>query len=73
MKGLELNGEEIFDFRTLPNASRIRGSIIEKRGHFLLKGGVKQEAQHQHHAHMDGVVLDVLSGIIEKRGHFFHG
>ena len=35
MKGLELNGEEIFDFRTLPNASRIRGSIIEKRGHFF--------------------------------------
>ena len=35
MKGLELNGEEIFDFRTLPNASRIRGSIIERRGHFF--------------------------------------
>lgn len=34
MKTLTLNGEEIFDFRTLPNASRIRGSIIEKRGHF---------------------------------------
>ena len=35
MKGLELNGEEIFDFRTLPNASRIWGSIIERRGHFF--------------------------------------
>ncbi len=35
MKGLELNGEEIFDFRTLPNASLIRGSIIERRGHFF--------------------------------------
>ena len=34
MKGLTLNGEEIFDFRTLPNKSRVRGSIIEKRGHF---------------------------------------
>jgi len=32
MKGLTLNGEEIFDFRTLPNGSRIRGSIITKRG-----------------------------------------
>lgn len=32
MKGLTLNGEEIFDFRTLPNASLIRGSIIMRRG-----------------------------------------
>ena len=28
----------------------------------LLKSRVKQEAQHQHHAHVDGVVLDVLGG-----------
>lgn len=34
MKGLTLNGEEIFDFRTLPNASPILGSIILKRGVF---------------------------------------
>ena len=27
MKGLTLNGEEIFDFRSLPDASRIRGFI----------------------------------------------
>lgn len=33
MKGLTLNGEEIFDFRTLPNASLIRGSIIMRRGY----------------------------------------
>ena len=33
MKGLTLNGEEIFDFRTLPNKSRVRGSIIMKRGY----------------------------------------
>ncbi len=32
MKGLQLNGEEIFDFRTLPDASRIRGEIVEIRG-----------------------------------------
>ena len=32
MKGLSLNGEEIFDFRTLPDASRIRGEIIEVKG-----------------------------------------
>ena len=34
MKGLSLNGEEIFDFRSLPDASRIRGEIITKRGYF---------------------------------------
>lgn len=34
MKGLSLNGEEIFDFRSLPNASRIRGEIIKTRGYF---------------------------------------
>jgi len=33
MKGLCLNGEEIFDFRSLPDASRIRGEIITKRGY----------------------------------------
>lgn len=33
MKGLTLNGEEIFDFRSLPDASRIRGEIITKRGY----------------------------------------
>ncbi|MBR6654208.1 MAG: DUF1850 domain-containing protein [Oscillospiraceae bacterium] len=33
MKGLTLNGEEIFDFRTLPNKSRVRGSVIMKRGY----------------------------------------
>ncbi len=32
-KGLDLNDVEIFDFRTLPNASLIRGSIITKRGY----------------------------------------
>ena len=32
MKGLSLNGEEIFDFRSLPDASRIRGEIITVRG-----------------------------------------
>ena len=32
MKGLSLNGEEIFDFRTLPDASRIRGEIIVVKG-----------------------------------------
>ena len=32
MKGLQLNGEEIFDFRSLPDASRIRGEIITVRG-----------------------------------------
>ena len=31
MKGLTLNGEEIFDFRSLPDASRIRGFLTEKR------------------------------------------
>jgi len=33
MKGLTLNGKEIFDFRTLPNKSRVTGSIIIKRGY----------------------------------------
>lgn len=33
MKGLTLNGEEVFDFRTLPDASRIRGEIIHTRGY----------------------------------------
>lgn len=33
MKGLTLNGEEVFDFRSLPDASRIRGEIITKRGY----------------------------------------
>ncbi len=32
MKGLTLNGEEVFDFRSLPDASRIRGEIITVRG-----------------------------------------
>lgn len=33
MKGLQLNGVEVFDFRSLPDASRIRGDIILVRGH----------------------------------------
>ena len=33
MKGLEINGEEVFDFRSLPDASRIRGKIITVRGY----------------------------------------
>ena len=33
MKSLTLNGKEIFDFRSLPDASRIRGEIITKRGY----------------------------------------
>ena len=33
MKGLCLNGTEIFDFRSLPDASRIRGEIITARGY----------------------------------------
>lgn len=33
MKGLTLNGEEVFDFRSLPDASRIRGEIIHTRGY----------------------------------------
>ena len=33
MKGLSLNGEEVFDFRSLPDASRIRGEIITVRGY----------------------------------------
>ena len=32
MKGLSLNEEEVFDFRSLPDASRIRGEIITVRG-----------------------------------------
>ena len=32
MKGLSLNGEEVFDFRTLPDASRIRGEITAVKG-----------------------------------------
>lgn len=32
MKGLTLNGVEVFDFRSLPDASRIRGDIITVRG-----------------------------------------
>ena len=32
MKGLTLNGEKIFDFRDLPDASRIRGEMITVRG-----------------------------------------
>ncbi len=32
MKGLQINGEEVFDFRSLPDASRIRGEIITVRG-----------------------------------------
>lgn len=38
MKGLTLNGKEIFDFRTLPNASLIRGKMIIKRGYFSIGG-----------------------------------
>lgn len=34
MKTLTLNGDEIFDFRSLPDASRIRGEIIVERGYF---------------------------------------
>lgn len=33
MKGLALNGTEVFDFRSLPDASRIRGEIITRRGY----------------------------------------
>ena len=33
MKGLEINGVEVFDFRSLPDASRIRGEIITVRGY----------------------------------------
>ena len=32
MKGLSLNGEEVFDFRSLPDASRIRGEIVDTKG-----------------------------------------
>lgn len=33
MKVLTLNDHEIFDFRTLPDASRIRGEIITRKGY----------------------------------------
>ena len=33
MKGLQINGAEVFDFRSLPDASRIRGEIITVRGY----------------------------------------
>lgn len=36
MKGLELNGVGVFDFRSLPDASRIRGDIITKRGYISI-------------------------------------
>ena len=36
MKGLTLNGTEIFDFRALPNASLIRGQMITKRGYLSI-------------------------------------
>ena len=39
MKVLTLNGEEIFDFRSLPDASLIRGEIITKRGFFSIGQG----------------------------------
>ena len=32
MKGLSLNGKEVFDFRSLPDASKILGEIVELRG-----------------------------------------
>lgn len=37
MKGLTVNGAEVFDFRSLPDASRIRGEIIITRG-YLFRG-----------------------------------
>lgn len=37
MKGLTLNGREIFDFRSLPDASRIQAEIITVRG-YLFRG-----------------------------------
>lgn len=37
MKGFSINGVEVFDFRTLPDASRIRGEIITTRG-YLFRG-----------------------------------
>lgn len=33
MKVFTLNDNEIFDFRTLPDASRIRGEIIQRKGY----------------------------------------
>ena len=44
MKGLRLNGEEVFDFRSLPDASRIRGEIISVRGN--LKGVRSEQNGH---------------------------
>lgn len=38
MKELTLNGKVIFDFRSLPNASLIRGKMITKRGYFSIGG-----------------------------------
>ena len=38
MKGFTLNDKEIFDFRSLPDASRIRGEIIQKRGYLTNDG-----------------------------------
>ena len=35
MKGLTLNGTEVFDFRTLPDASRILGEIVNVRGNLI--------------------------------------
>lgn len=32
MKSFRQNGEEIFDFRSLPDASRVRGDIINRKG-----------------------------------------
>ena len=32
MKSFRHNGEEIFDFRSLPDASRVRGDIIQQKG-----------------------------------------
>ncbi len=40
MKGLQINGVEVFDFRSLPDASRIRGEIITVRGNLT---GVRHE------------------------------
>ncbi|MCI9156638.1 MAG: DUF1850 domain-containing protein [Lawsonibacter sp.] len=37
MKGFSINGVEVFDFRSLPDASRIRGEIITTRG-YLFRG-----------------------------------
>lgn len=37
MKGFSINGVEVFDFRSLPNASKVRGEIITTRG-YLFRG-----------------------------------